>query len=469
MSDDQDAPEEPSATGSSPRTRCSGSCRGRCVRRPATFVRRNEDFGDAFVPTAPDDAWDRGPLFVVADGMGGHAAGEVASRVAVEAALESWATRIRRPRRSKVLRERDPQPPTSRCYDAALAPGRRGMGTTLVALTVAGHEAVIGHVGDSRAYLVRDAECTQLTADHSRVGEMLRMQLITPEQAAKHPARSQLTRSLGGDLGVQVDLARQPVEQADTIVLCTDGLWDVVLARGDGRRRRARGRAADPARRRRPSINWSSWPSSAGRLITSPPSSSPSPPTAHPRRRGASLLPSRTSLKCATSPGVGSTGTRSSKSSAKGAYAETYKARDTDTRHARRAEVPNPNLFADPHNFQRFRREAEIVPRLDHPNVLRSSRRPRQPHRALPRARVRRGREPPAARCASCGRCRSTWRSTGAVSSPTVIAYLHAHGIVHRDLKPENVLVADDGQLQPHGLRHRAARGGQAAHVAAPR
>lgn len=226
MSDDQDAPEEPIGNGILAAHSVLGKLSWALRSETGDVRSSNEDFSDAFVPTAPDDAWDRGPLFVVADGMGGHAAGEVASRVAVEAALESWASGsasapqqgVRSAIRSANIA----------VYDAALAPGRRGMGTTIVALTVAGREAVIGHVGDSRAYLVRDAECTQLTADHSRVGEMVRMKLLTPEEAAKHPSRSQLTRSLGSDIGVQVDLTRQPVEQADTIVLCTDGLWDVV-------------------------------------------------------------------------------------------------------------------------------------------------------------------------------------------------------------------------------------------------
>jgi protein phosphatase len=102
------------------------------------------------------------------------------------------------------------------------------MGTTLTALTMAGREAIIGHVGDSRAYRVRKGDCAQLTADHSRVGEMLRMKMITPEQAVNHPARSMLTRSLGAEMTVQVDLVREPIETGDVFVLCSDGLWDVV-------------------------------------------------------------------------------------------------------------------------------------------------------------------------------------------------------------------------------------------------
>jgi protein phosphatase len=186
----------------------------------------NEDFAGAFVLTTPDDAWDRGPLFVVADGMGGHAAGEVASAVAVQAALDHWSQGTPGPP-PQALRAAF-RAANVAVYDAAVEPGHRGMGTTIVGATFAGHEAIVGHVGDSRAYLVHGGECVQLTGDHSRVGEMVRMRLLSPEEAAQHPARSQLTRSLGSDPGVQVDLTRQPIEAGDALVLCTDGLWDLV-------------------------------------------------------------------------------------------------------------------------------------------------------------------------------------------------------------------------------------------------
>jgi PPM family protein phosphatase len=196
------------------------------VSEPGPFRDHNEDFVAARVLTTPDDSWDRGPLLALADGMGGHAAGEVASRLAVEALTAAYA-------------EGSPGPPHQllkgaarvanlAVVDAAQEPGRRGMGTTMIGLALGGTEAAIAHVGDSRAYLVRGETCTQLTNDHSRVGEMLRMRMISAEQAANHPARSQLTRSLGGDPFVQVDLVRQNVQRHDTLVLCTDGLWDVV-------------------------------------------------------------------------------------------------------------------------------------------------------------------------------------------------------------------------------------------------
>jgi PPM family protein phosphatase len=186
----------------------------------------NQDFAGVHASTTPDDAWDRPPLFVVADGMGGHAAGEVASRLAVETLLERWnagafgnaAKDLRNAVRDANLA----------VIDAAAAPGRRGMGTTLTALTLSARTAGVAHVGDSRAYIVRRGSCTQVTTDHSRVAEMVRMRLITAEQASAHPARSQLTRSLGADPLLQIDFYREPIERGDTWVLCSDGLWDVV-------------------------------------------------------------------------------------------------------------------------------------------------------------------------------------------------------------------------------------------------
>jgi serine/threonine protein phosphatase PrpC len=183
----------------------------------------NEDFVGAFAPTDPDE---RGPLFVVADGMGGHAAGEVASRMAVETVFQSWtAGALSAPH--QMLRNAV-RGANSTVFSASLDHDRRGMGTTLTALTLAGTESIVAHVGDSRAYMVRGRDCSQLTSDHSRVGEMLRMRLITPEQAANHPARSQLTRSLGAAPAVQVDVVRTQLVTGDGFVLCSDGLWDLV-------------------------------------------------------------------------------------------------------------------------------------------------------------------------------------------------------------------------------------------------
>ena len=186
----------------------------------------NEDFAGVYAPGTPDDTWDRGALFVLADGMGGHAAGEVASRIAVETVLARWKEGTGgQPHQALRAAVRDAN---AAVFDAAHDEGRRGMGTTLTALTLSGREAILAHVGDSRAYVVRGGNCTQLTADHSRAAEMVRMKLITPEQATNHPARSMLTRSLGGDPAIQIDIIKHPIENHDVLILCSDGLWDLV-------------------------------------------------------------------------------------------------------------------------------------------------------------------------------------------------------------------------------------------------
>jgi PPM family protein phosphatase len=196
---------------------------------PGMVRDENEDCVGVYAPNDDDVDALRGPIFVVADGMGGHAAGEVASRLAVETVISTWTTSSsgapHQTLRSAV------RAANGTVFGASLDQETRGMGTTLTALALAGAEGIVANVGDSRTYLVRDAECSQLTADHSRVGEMLRAGLITPEQAAHHPARSQLTRSLGHEPAVQVDVSRTDLKCGDAFVLCSDGLWDLVSRR----------------------------------------------------------------------------------------------------------------------------------------------------------------------------------------------------------------------------------------------
>ena len=237
MSADEDAAERerPAPPADAPLESGNGSLSGHAILAKLAWALRsepgdvrphNEDFAGAFAPTIPDDAWDRGPLFIVADGLGGHAAGEVASRTAVDAALAAWAAG-NPPPPHQALRAAARKANVA-VFDAAIEAHRRGMATTFTALTLAGREAIIGHVGDSRCYLVRGDGCRQLTNDHSRVGEMLRAGLLSPEQAANHPARSMISRTVGGEPSVQVDLIRQGTEAGDTFVLCSDGLWDAV-------------------------------------------------------------------------------------------------------------------------------------------------------------------------------------------------------------------------------------------------
>jgi len=168
----------------------------------------------------------KGYLYIVADGIGGHQAGEVASGIAVDVIRRSYyedlnpdvETSLRRAildANEEILRQ---------AQGAAWA----GMGTTVVAAVVRGDELVIAHVGDSRAYLWREGYLQRLTADHTWVAERLAAGILTPEEAANHPMRHVLTRSLGSAYEVAVDVARYDFRPGDQFLLCTDGVWEVL-------------------------------------------------------------------------------------------------------------------------------------------------------------------------------------------------------------------------------------------------
>src|SRR5579863_4469537 len=174
---------------------------------------------DAVLALAPRPDGTGLHLVAVADGLGGHAAGEVASRIVVDT-IAAHAPEWRSERPERWLR-RVFTTANLALHDHALAnPDAFNLQSTATALALHGDEVVIGHVGDCRAYLVRGDDIELWTTDHTRAMEMLRLRLITPEQAADHPARNQLTRSLGAELMMSVDIARCGARPRDTWVVC---------------------------------------------------------------------------------------------------------------------------------------------------------------------------------------------------------------------------------------------------------
>lgn len=176
----------------------------------------------------------RGVLCVVADGMGGHAAGEVASSLAVQTTRQHFYA-SNNPENGEALREAVSAANEAVWREAQRSPDRAGMGCTISAAVVHGDEVAVGHVGDSRAYLVRRADITQITTDHSWVAEQVRAGALTPEQARQHPRRNVITRALGQRASVAVDLYRLHAAAGDAIVLCSDGLTSVVADEEIGR------------------------------------------------------------------------------------------------------------------------------------------------------------------------------------------------------------------------------------------
>ena len=175
-----------------------------------------------------DNLFVQSPLFVVADGMGGAQAGEVASQMAVEAFHGGMPNGAPDQALIGIINKAN-----QRIHDHSRADSsHHGMGTTVTAAYVTEDDVVIAHVGDSRAYLLRDGELTRLTRDHSLVGELVDRGKLTEEEAEIHPQRSVITRALGPEREVQVDTERIAARPGDVFLLCSDGLTSMVREPG---------------------------------------------------------------------------------------------------------------------------------------------------------------------------------------------------------------------------------------------
>jgi len=180
-------------------------------------------------------------LYVVCDGMGGHAGGETASRLAVqtiEKELMSAKLRVDDPFSAQTALPESPLAGALReAVEGACAavfrisranPDLAGMGTTCISLLVHGDHAIVGHVGDSRAYLVRDAQVWQLSEDHSLVNEQVRAGLLTEEEAKHSRLKNIITRSVGFEEDVLVDVVGVETRSGDKFLLCSDGLSNLI-------------------------------------------------------------------------------------------------------------------------------------------------------------------------------------------------------------------------------------------------
>ncbi len=183
----------------------------------------NEDNMAYVIPKDPQVMMKKGALFIVADGMGGHAAGEVASEIAVDTVSYAYyqedgddiaASLMHAIKRANTLIHQ-------RAAENML---RSGMGTTCVVGVLRGSMAYIANVGDSRTYLVRHGQVRQVSQDHSWVAEQVRAGLLTEDQARSHAQRNVITRCLGTQADVEVDIFAEPLEEGDSFVLCSDGL-----------------------------------------------------------------------------------------------------------------------------------------------------------------------------------------------------------------------------------------------------
>ena len=183
-----------------------------------------------------------GRLCVVADGMGGHGHGDLASRIAVDAILDhvgdSSSGAEDSASRSRLLEEAINNAHRKLLERVAADEELLGMGTTTVVILVDDGGAVVGHVGDSRAYRLRQGVLEQLTEDHSWVNEQVRAGFLSEDQARSHPLKNVVTRALGGESGIQVDVDAIEVEPEDLYLLCSDGLTTMLRDEEIGERLR---------------------------------------------------------------------------------------------------------------------------------------------------------------------------------------------------------------------------------------
>lgn len=164
-------------------------------------------------------------LFAVADGMGGYSNGKMASTMAIDSLCEVISQNNSSPSNRLV---RGIETANDRIFKATQQMGYSRMGTTITAIYMDGCDLTVAHVGDSRLYLVRDGKAHCLTRDHTIVGDLVRMKVLTPDKVRTHSQRSILTRGVGLAPFVHPDISKHHIEVGDRLILCSDGLWSVI-------------------------------------------------------------------------------------------------------------------------------------------------------------------------------------------------------------------------------------------------
>jgi serine/threonine protein phosphatase PrpC len=198
---------------------------------PGKVRDHNEDYLGHWLPETPELARSHGWLFAVADGVGGQEMGEVASRLAVESLTEGFRRAKPGELHTTVL-ARLVQAANTRIYEAGreASPGGVAMATTIVACALRYDKVVVAHAGDSRCYLIRRGQATQLTRDHTVVADQVRLGVMSAKEAATASTRHILSRSLGHELFVAVDTSEHQLIGGDVLLLCSDGLHGSILA-----------------------------------------------------------------------------------------------------------------------------------------------------------------------------------------------------------------------------------------------
>lgn len=191
---------------------------------PGTKREHNEDYLGYLLPYTPEQLRSHGCVFVLADGVGGQQKGEVASQLAVETLLAGFSS-AKSGEAHKTVLSRLIQSANLQVYEQGSAsPAKAGMATTIVACALRADRAVIAHVGDSRCYLIREGRAKVITRDHTIAAEQVRLGILSASELADSDNRHLLSRSVGNDLVVNVEIDEVQVQKGDLLLQCSDGL-----------------------------------------------------------------------------------------------------------------------------------------------------------------------------------------------------------------------------------------------------
>jgi len=408
---------------------------------------RNEDCVSFWQPEEPDERQTRGSIAIVADGVGGHGRGDVASRLAVETAIRKFQECTPDMAAKAILRE------VFFAANMALYDSKENdrsatrMATTMNVCIFKGRDLHIGHVGDTRLYLVRQEEIKKLTSDHSMTGLQLKLRLMTEMEARASHLRSMLTRSVGTEPLIRFDYKRVTVMQHDRFLQCTDGLYcfmnDGEIAEGVDRLNLDEicPYLVNLAERRGTDDNLSAQVIQVDRVTPLIKKDKP-----------LSILATGASVEVndqnELTPGeaIDNRYRIESKISRSG-MATIYKASDTKENRYVALKIPHMQYESDVGFFSRFQREAEIGRILNHPNILKFYDPPPDQSRPYIVMELLEGRT-----LAQVLNEVKPFPIEDALQIGARIAdalqHMHEKGVIHRDLKPQNIMICKDGSLR---------------------
>ena len=405
----------------------------------------NEDYVSYWEPEAEQERQARGAVSLLADGVGGQGFGEVASRLAVDTAL-------------RVFQEADPTTTDNQMlwrmfnaanlavYDAGMVHGGNDrMATTLTVSLFRRNEVAIGHVGDSRAYLIRQGTIKQLTSDHTYVAMQVKMSLISKHDAMNSELRGLLTRSIGANPTVQVDYARAVLRSGDIVVQCSDGLHGSVTEN----------EIMDYVSRISPAAACEQLSQLAEKRGSEDNISVQVLRVENVQRvgyyRGAVAYYAPVAQPVSNEPQVGQVFDERFEITdiiSRSGMSSVYKATDLKTGRQVALKVPLLKLESDPAFFSRFEREEEIGRALDHPGIL----------KILPVDPKQRSRPYLVMEYLEGQTLDEVMQRTKPLPETDALRivsrvcdaldYLHKHEVIHRDLKPQNIMLCNDGSLR---------------------